>query len=106
VEALAQHHPDAHLVLCGDATDRAFLDARQRLNERCHLLEYRPNAQMPEVLAAVDIVPVLQQKTPYTQAQVPAKPLEAMAMEKAVIATPVSDLEALLGNDANEASRG
>ena len=67
------------------------------------LVEYRgmrPYHEMPLWLAAADIVPVLQADTPYARAQIPGKMLDAAAMGKAILATPVGDVPVALGDGA------
>jgi len=56
----------------------------------------KPHYEMPSYLAASDIVVLPQRKSELTMAQVPAKLFEAMAMEKAIICTNVSDLSSIL----------
>lgn len=56
----------------------------------------RPHDEMPSYLAASDIVVLPQRETTFAMAQVPAKVFEAMAMEKPIISTNVSDLSEIL----------
>ena len=56
----------------------------------------KPHNDMPKYLAVADLVCLPQLDTPYARAQIPAKVFEAMAMEKAIIATSVSDLPEIL----------
>ena len=51
---------------------------------------------MPEYLCACDIVVLPQRETLFAHAQVPAKVFEAMAMEKPIISTDISDLKEIL----------
>jgi len=88
-----------HLVLCGDAKCRQYVDAADALGQRCHFIDFLPNNSIPELLAAVDIVPVLQRPGKFANAQLPAKMLDAMAMSKAVIVTAVSDLPSIIGGN-------
>jgi glycosyltransferase involved in cell wall biosynthesis len=62
------------------------------------LLGYVARADMPAVLAAVDAAPVPQVRTSFTESQVPAKLLDAMAMAKPVVASRVGDIAEILGN--------
>lgn len=55
-----------------------------------------PHSNMPEILATSDLVVLPQRKEHFTQAQVPGKIFEAMAMAKPIIATNVSDLAEIL----------
>lgn len=56
----------------------------------------RPHSEMVTFLAATDIVVLPQRKTLFSQAQIPAKVFEAMAMAKPIISTNVSDLPEIL----------
>ncbi len=86
-----------HLVLAGPIDSEPFLAAKQLLGNRCHVLGMVENSRMSSLLAAVNIVPVLQHDTAIARAQLPAKAMEAMAAGRAVIGTAVGDLEELLG---------
>lgn len=100
VEAL--EHPDVdrfHLALAGPESHPSFRDAEERLGRRCHLLGFLDNAEMGSFLSAIDIVPVIQRRNRVTEAQVPAKLLEAMAYGRAVIGSRVGDLPRILGAD-------
>lgn len=88
---------DMHLVLAGPLASEPFVAAKQLLGKRCHVLGSVENSRMSSLLAAVNIVPVLQQDTDIARAQLPAKAMEAMAAGRAVIGTDVGDLKELLG---------
>lgn len=101
VQALT--HPgldNVHLVLAGSPDHYLFQKAKSSLQGRCHLLGYIPNDQMPQLLKGVDVVPVIQRQSAFTQAQLPAKLLEAMAMKKTVITSRVGDLPLIVGDDS------
>ncbi len=51
---------------------------------------------MPEYLSASDMVVLPQRETLFANAQVPAKVFEAMAMEKPIISTNISDMKEIL----------
>ena len=55
-----------------------------------------PNEKMPDILSACDVVPILQMKSIYTEAQLPGKLIEALCMEKIVVANSVGDLSKIL----------
>jgi glycosyltransferase involved in cell wall biosynthesis len=98
VEALHTSRTAAyHLVLAGPLGSSGFKYAKENLLTRCHLLGMVPNHRMPELLSAVDVVPIPQHSNKTTEAQIPAKLLEAMAMSKPIIASRVSDLAEILG---------
>jgi glycosyltransferase involved in cell wall biosynthesis len=56
----------------------------------------RPHSEMPQILSCSDLVVIPQRQTRYSEAQIPAKVFEAMAMAKPIIATSVSDLPEIL----------
>jgi glycosyltransferase involved in cell wall biosynthesis len=86
-----------HLVLVGDTDNPIYQAAKVALGDRCHLYGYMHNQQMPALLTAVDVVPIIQQFHSVTESQVPAKLLEAMAMAKPIVASWVGDLPEILG---------
>lgn len=88
---------DWHLVLAGDNENEAFMYAKDQLKERCHLLGFIPNSEMPEILKMCDVAPVIQTPIPSTEYQMPAKMLEAMAIAKGIITTDVSDMKKIIG---------
>jgi len=59
-------------------------------------VEPQPHSEMPKFLSLADIVVLPQKNAGFAQAQVPGKVFEAMAMEKPIIATEVSDLPEIL----------
>jgi glycosyltransferase involved in cell wall biosynthesis len=59
-----------------------------------------PFAEAAWYLAACDVFVVPQSRTPYSEHQLPAKLLQAMAMGCAIVATDVGDAQELLGGDA------
>jgi glycosyltransferase involved in cell wall biosynthesis len=61
-------------------------------------IENQPHEKMPQFLSAGDIVVLPQLNSLYTQAQVPGKIFEAMAMAKPVIASGVSDIPEILNS--------
>ena len=85
------------VVLAGPVDHPAFLSAKNMLPGRVLHLGVVTNDQMPQLLAAINIVPTPQLINDFTEAQIPAKLLEAMAMGKSVVASRVSDLPILLG---------
>jgi glycosyltransferase involved in cell wall biosynthesis len=98
VAALMTPDMPFHLVLAGNPGIPEFEHARSHLGARCHSVGQVANERMPALLAAVDVVATPQRRSGYTEAQMPAKLLEAMAMGKAVIATAVGDLPLILGD--------
>ena len=70
--------------------------AKKLLNKRYKEFGMQPFQKIPEFLAMADIVAIPQKKNLATIGQIPAKVFDAMAMEKAIIATEVSDLPEIL----------
>jgi glycosyltransferase involved in cell wall biosynthesis len=87
------------LVVAGGLGDDLHNMASAELGARFHKLPVVPNGIMPQLLAAVDAVPVPQLPETYASAQVPAKALEAMAASIPLIATRVGDLPEIIGAD-------
>lgn len=85
------------LVLAGGADYDGFHQALQRLGSRCHLVGIVPRVEMPVLLSATDAVPTPLLPTSFAESQLPAKVLDAMAMEVPVIGTHVGDLPEILG---------
>jgi glycosyltransferase involved in cell wall biosynthesis len=90
------------LVCAGPSEHNSFLEAKKKLGSRCVLLGMIDNSKMARLLSAVDITPMIQRKTKFTESQMPAKLFEAMAMEKLIIATDVSDIGIVLGKHENK----
>lgn len=98
VDGVHRSDGQVHLLACGNQDHPAFISARAALGPLYHGLGMLPNTDMPKLLAVADVVPILQHNTPYAAAQLPAKLLEAMAMGRSIIASPVGDLPQLLGD--------
>lgn len=103
VEAVAR--TTCLMVLAGDRSDPLFCDAAARLGDRCRLIGMVDNEQMPRLLHAVDVVPVPLHDVPFARTQLPAKLLEAMAMEKSVVVSSVGDLADIVA-PAADSERG
>lgn len=85
------------LVLAGPDNPEFEL-ASSKLGVRCHRLGALMYSQMPALLTAIDAVAVPQRRVTFSESQVPAKAIEAMAMAKPVVASRVGDLPEILGN--------
>ena len=96
---------DLNLILVGPPDHKAFVDAQKALPGRVRLLGYMSNTEMPALLTACNIVATPQLDCAFTQSQVPAKLLEAMAMGKSIVSSRVSDLPYILGEN-EESPRG
>jgi len=92
------YHSKAVVALVGvSSPGKDFLEpVASRLGSQLRIFEMIPFSQVPLFLAAADVVAIPQRSTPFSEAQVPAKVFDAMAMAKPIIATRVSDLPAIL----------
>lgn len=98
VDALIRQEALAwHVVVAGSPADSDFAAAATVLGPRFHHVGLQPNSRMPDLLAAVDAVPVPQLDVAFARSQLPAKVLDAMAMARPVIASRVGDLPEILG---------
>ena len=95
-EMFARHF---HLALAGDSGNSNFIDLKRRGGDSCTLLGQVPYPKMSDIVVASDLVPVIQRREPYTESQIPAKLLEAMAYGRPCIASAVGDLPRLIGRD-------
>jgi glycosyltransferase involved in cell wall biosynthesis len=86
-----------HLVIAGAPEHPEFQAAARVLTGRCHLIGPQPHNVMPDLLAAIDAVPVPQLDVRFAKSQLPAKLVEAMAMARPAIATRVGDLPDIVG---------
>ena len=103
VDALMRPKASAYiLVLAGNKENPEFQRAASRLGNRCVLIGLVDNRKMPYLLSAVDVVPTPQHANAFTQSQIPAKLLEAMAMAKAVVVSRVSDLALIVGENERD----
>lgn len=71
----------------------------EKWGEQILFLGPLPHRKMPEVLALADAVVLAQKNTLHAQAQVPAKLFEAMAMNVPIVASKISDIPIILGDD-------
>lgn len=97
-ETLCEMHDDEFIFLMvGPQKHGIFESANEILGDQCIIMQPIPYEQMPKLLTAVDIVTIMQKDNEYSNSQIPAKLLDAMAMEKIIIATNVSDISNILG---------
>lgn len=93
------NEPDLRLVIVGgspyDDYDNQLMSQWGRWIIK---LPKIPHTQMPEVIAASDVVVVPQRDTPAAQAQFPLKLTDGMAMAKPILSTRVGDIPLILGN--------
>jgi len=100
LQALDQLNDDRYrLVIVGGSP---YDDYDQRLKSQWHRwiiqLDKIPYTQMPETIAAADLVVIPQRDHPSAQAQFPLKLTDAMAMAKPILATRVGDIPEILGD--------
>lgn len=87
------------VFLVGRAIPELTDDLKQRIEnmkEVYHINEFIPYIDVPRMLSATDIVVIPSKMTRNTNAQIPTKLFEAMAMAKPVIASNVSDFKEIL----------
>jgi len=96
VSALKSMGDEFIFVAAGPKNHIEYVKAKKILKEKCILLGLIDNSQMPSLLSAVDITPILQMKTVFTESQMPAKLFESMSMGKTIIATNTSDIANVL----------
>jgi glycosyltransferase involved in cell wall biosynthesis len=89
--------PDVLGVIVGvDKHSPYTAHLRAMAGEEIRLLPMQPFDQIPAFLAAADVVMIPQRRTPFTEAQVPAKLFDAMAMARPIVSTAVSDIPQIL----------
>ncbi|GJL79624.1 MAG: hypothetical protein NPINA01_26130 [Nitrospinaceae bacterium] len=88
--------PDLCLVIIG--ADENFEKSNERRSEGLLILPMIPFQELPEHLAAGDVVVIPQRKTSDSVGQMPAKIFDAMAMAKPIVSTRVSDIPEVLGD--------
>jgi len=94
--------PDAYLLLVGDGPERPRIERLAHqfgLAGRFHITGRIPHQQMPEYIAAMDVAVAADDRTGYAS---PMKILEYMAMERAVVAPRLPNIEDVVegGHDA------
>lgn len=89
---------DCRLVVVGTPPDAAFGEALASAGgDRLVLLPDQPFGVLPDLLAAADLVCLLQDReSPITEFQLPAKVVDALAMGVPVLATPAPPLDGLI----------
>lgn len=87
---------DVRLVLVG-AHESDYVDRLRRVGGDSLIVRgQQPFEDIPEWLAAADVVSIPQERSSQTRGQLPAKVFDAMAMGKPIVATAVSDLPEVL----------
>ncbi len=94
---LRKHSPTSQLLLVGEGEDRGRVAARAAaLGPGVRLLPPVPHSSVPEYYAGADIIAYPRLSTRATELVTPLKPLEAMAMGKAIAASDVGGLREIL----------
>ncbi len=99
--AAIEHLDDADVRLVLIGAEDSFHSMRERwqaVKERVTLLPKIPFKDLPEHLAAADVVVIPQRHTSDTVGQMPAKIFDAMAMAKPIVSTSVSDIPEVLSD--------
>jgi glycosyltransferase involved in cell wall biosynthesis len=90
--------PDLKLVIVGGSPyDDYDSQLMQQWGHRLIQLSKIAHDQMPDVIAAADVIVVPQRDVPAAQAQFPLKLTDGMAMAKPILATRVGDIPKILG---------
>jgi len=97
VKELRKDNESLHLLIVGADKDNPYVQTLQE-QEGITLVGYRDHTEMPEFLAAADIVCVPHKNTKAANAQLPVKIFEPMAMEKPVITTDTTDMKEIFAN--------
>jgi len=89
------------LVIAGISSENSYGQkilklAKQRLRNRFIALGIQKFCKLPQILAMADIVVVPQRKNTATTGQTPAKLFDAMAMEKPIVSTKVSNIPKII----------
>jgi glycosyltransferase involved in cell wall biosynthesis len=88
--------PELKVLIIGDGPDRPRVEehiARLHLGDRVHITGRVPHAEMPEYVAALDIAVAADDRTGYAS---PMKVLEYMAMQRAVVAPRMPNIQDFL----------
>jgi len=93
------NRPDLKLVIAGGTINDKEVDNYKKIaGDETIFLGKIPMSQTPELVAACDIYVVPTKDTLYTRAEIPAKIFEPMMLEKAIIASDISDVPKFLDN--------
>jgi len=99
VPRIHERFPSAQLFIVGDGEARDMLAQRARASgDAVRLLPPVPHSDVGPFYAAADIVVYPRRSMRATELVTPLKPLEAMAMGKAIVAADVGGIKELLSN--------
>lgn len=85
-----------HLALAGPPDQPLFRACLEAGGEACSVMGLMGRDDLPDLVQGADLIPVLQQPTPFSACQLPAKLLEAFAFGRPVIGTCTGDLPDLI----------
>lgn len=92
VQELRVQNESLHLLIVGADKDNPYVQTLKE-NPGMTIVGYREHKEMPDFLAASDIVCVPHKNNKSANAQLPIKIFEPMAMEKPVITTDTTDMK-------------
>ena len=92
VQELRKQNESLHLLIVGADKDNPYVQTL-KTEKGITLVGYRDHKEMPDFLAAADIVCIPHKNTKSANAQLPIKIFEPMAMEKPVITTDTTDMK-------------
>lgn len=84
------------VVVGGSESDNNIMRLKAQGGDSFLHIPAQPHHLMPEMLSLADLIVLPQVSSTYTEAQIPAKVYEGMAMGKPIIASRVSDLPKIL----------
>jgi glycosyltransferase involved in cell wall biosynthesis len=89
IETTARNHPNWHFVFIGDERAGQTSEAIARLKTRAnvHFLGWKPYAELPSYLRAIDVALLPQLLNDYTRAMFPMKYFEYLAAGRPVVTT-------------------
>lgn len=97
VEAVAEIDHDEVKALIVGADESEYTERIRKVGGGSVILQGpQPFEEIPKWISAADVVAIPQRSTATTRGQMPAKVFDAMAMEKAIVATDVCDLSQVL----------
>jgi glycosyltransferase involved in cell wall biosynthesis len=91
------NRPDVYCVIVGAEQNDVYVQQLvSHSNERIRFIPPQSFEKIPELLASADIIVIPQRDSLFSQAQLPAKLFDGMAMARPIVATAVSDIPSIL----------
>ncbi len=97
VQELRIQNESLHLLIVGAEKDNPYVQTLKQ-QQGITLVGYRDHKEMPDFLAAADIVCIPHKNNKSANAQLPIKIFEPMSMEKPVITTDTTDMKEIFEN--------